>query len=39
MQLTINGVAREVDAQSDMPLLWVLLKQAAQRGAAARWGG
>jgi isoquinoline 1-oxidoreductase alpha subunit len=24
MQLTINGVAHEVDAPSDMPLLWVL---------------
>src|SRR5262250_2686808 len=24
IQLTVNGVAREVDADGDMPLLWVL---------------
>jgi aerobic-type carbon monoxide dehydrogenase small subunit (CoxS/CutS family) len=24
IKLTVNGVAREVDADEDMPLLWVL---------------
>ena len=31
-QLTINGTAREIDAEPDTPLLWVLREQAGLTG-------
>ena len=35
MQLTINGVAHEVDAPFDMPLLWVLRDLLGMNGSMA----